>query len=282
MVKLDPWILGSLLIIGGSGCPAIAIAATDYDRLQRDSLQFEKVLTDDSEDTSQESAYQQAHSGAELFPALEEEDAGEQGEFITFEWNGQILEFIDVPRTEWFAPYVRDVSERGIASGYSDQNGVPVGRFGPANNVTVAELAKMALVASHVDVSTCARMPLNMTASGSWAAPFVSCAESKGWSIYSDGSVDTARPATREEVVVTILEAFTVIVRGSTGEAVFTDVDSSVLFRGAIETAAKDGLVSGYADEAGVPTGLFGPRDPVKRAEIAKIVSLALLIYAQE
>ncbi|MBU1911611.1 S-layer homology domain-containing protein, partial [Patescibacteria group bacterium] len=41
----------------------------------------------------------------------------------------------------------------------------------------------------------------------------------------------------------------------------------------------RDGLVSGFADEDGNLTGLFGPSDPVTRAEIAKIVGMGMRIY---
>ena len=47
----------------------------------------------------------------------------------------------------------------------------------------------------------------------------------------------------------------------------------------AIETAANDGIVSGYADAEGNATGLFKPLDFVNRAEVAKMITLALQVY---
>lgn len=269
------------LLIIGAVLPATVLAVTAGEKLQRDNAEFQETLEHDLGDSAADDAAYRADEGDELFPALETEAAVVEGDYVTFEWNGQRLAFTDVPVDSWFAPYVRDVAERRIVSGYSDAEGVPLGLFGPGNSVTVAELAKIALIAGGFATGNCPLPPANQTASNTWAAIFVSCAEAKQWSIYADGSIDTDRPALRQEVVATILEAFAVIVDEPLADRLFSDVDSSVLFRQSIETAAKDGIISGYADSSGVPTGLFGPNDPVLRSEIAKIVSLALLIYGQ-
>jgi hypothetical protein len=46
-----------------------------------------------------------------------------------------------------------------------------------------------------------------------------------------------------------------------------------------IEQARADGIVSGYNDDDGNPTGFFGPDDAVTRAEFAKMVVLAIQVY---
>ena len=90
--------------------------------------------------------------------------------------------------------------------------------------------------------------------------------------------MDPSRPATRAEVVTTALQAFDRPFTPATGE-MFKDVSSTLAFRDAIETAANDGIVTGYTDDDGAPTGFFGPFDPVTRAATAKIFSLALQQY---
>ena len=59
------------------------------------------------------------------------------------------------------------------------------------------------------------------------------------------------------------------------------DVTDSTLFSSAIFTAYADRIVSGETDASGNPTGYFFPERPVNRAEVAKIVSLALQVYGK-
>jgi len=147
--------------------------------------------------------------------------------------------------------------------------------------VTIEQLAKISVEASGKSLATCAQGTLqNKSALGSWSEQYILCAEQLGWAVYSDGSVLVKRSASRSEVVVTVLQAFDVLFGRALGD-VFSDVTNSTEFSGAIERAASDNLVAGYSDTSGNPTGEFGPADPVNRAEIAKIISLALQVYAQ-
>ncbi len=199
---------------------------------------------------------------------------------LTAEVGGKRIPFRDVPDDAWFMPYVRSVLESGIMSGYGDAQGRPTGQFGPANNVTIEELSKIAVNLSGGIKTDCPTIPLNNTATGSWSMPFVGCAEKRGWSIYSDGTVNLLATATRGQVAVTLLQAYDVVWGERSGTA-FTDVTEATEFGGAIERAKADGLVSGYGDANGKPTGLFGPNDPVTRAELAKMVSGAMELYGR-
>lgn len=57
---------------------------------------------------------------------------------------------------------------------------------------------------------------------------------------------------------------------GSSGERSFADVaaDSWIVLEGWLEKALDVGIVTGYKDAAGSPTGMFGPDDPVKRGQL--------------
>ncbi len=226
-------------------------------------------------------------TATDLFPddgtAIPEERQGDLTEFKGFVWfrvNDVPYVLKDVPTGQWFAPYVRDVAERGIVSGYKDAAGNPLGVFGPERNVTLEELAKMVVQAAKIDLQSCPPAPKNEPVRGTWSAPYVSCAEAGGFAVFADGTGDLRRPATRAEVVVSLLQAF----GRSIGEdltAPFKDVNASTLFAPAIAAAVKDGIVSGYTDASGNPTGFFGPTNPVNRAEVAKMLSLALQLYAR-
>ena len=220
---------------------------------------------------------------ADLFPQTGTGAEAASEEFVTVKVDGRTVVFSDVPTRQWFAPYVRSIAELGIISGYRDAAGMPLGKFGPADSVTLEQVLKVVVYASGKDPSSCKGTGtgglLNTTAS-EWAKPFVTCAEEYQWSVFSDGSVDTQRGATRAEVIATVLQAFGVQTGNVSGD-VFTDVGSATLYASAIEKAQKDGIVNGYADAQGNMTGIFGPDDTVKRAEFAKMVTIALEVYAK-
>lgn len=187
----------------------------------------------------------------------------------------------DVPIKEWFAPYVRDLAELGLVSGYRDASGLPTGEYGPADPVTLEQVAKVAVLASAIDASTCPLPPKNLSASGSWSASYVACAEKGEWAVYSDPAADLRLPATREQVVMTVLQAFKREFDIDTASLTFTDVEKTSAYAPAIAKAATDGVVSGYTDQNGNLTGTFGPTNNVTRAEFAKIISIALQLYAK-
>lgn len=265
--------------------PLATIAASDlsadldaWESAHLEGIASQQIVDDDAMREEQ----------ADLFPAMSDEEGSALEEsrddriaaFVSVDVGGKLLVLRDVPRSAWFAPYVREIAERKIVTGYSDASGVPTGLFGPADNVTIEQMAKVMQLASGTYDPACPVPPINVTASGSWSATYISCAEQKAWAVYGDGTADVHRNATRSEVIVTLLQAFDVQPGERTGEA-FEDVSASTQFGAHIEKAKADGIISGYTDENGMPNGLFGPQDPVTRAEFAKIVTLGMQIYGQ-
>jgi hypothetical protein len=266
--------------------PAFASAALP-DILEKDLDALEQSLENDAIHSDMQQREWARESVNELFPeipvetkgALEQAREGRVGDFLSVMIDGIEVIFRDVPIKEWFAPYVRVMAEAGVVSGYKDANGVPLGLFKPANPVSIEELAKILVVRTDTDMETCPQASRNITASGSWSSAYMACAESKQWVVYSDGTVDAKRPATRAEVIATVLQAY----KKESGDAkgtVFKDVEVSMQFAGAIEKAHADGIVIGYTDAEGNALGMFGPSDDVKRAEIAKMLTIAHDIYA--
>ncbi len=188
----------------------------------------------------------------------------------------------DVPQDSWFAPFIATSAKYGILSGYTDKDGNATGEFGPGNNVNVAELAKAAHKIAGISTDSVARInPINTKAQGQWFSPFITSAEKLGWTIYSDATIDPTKPATRGEVLVTLLQALDIRLNWQKGN-VFTDVSARTPFAGAIETAAAAKVVEGRKDANGNDLKLFGPADAINRAEFAKILSNMIEVFKTE
>lgn len=195
--------------------------------------------------------------------------------------DGKNLTMNDVAKSAWYSSAVFDVIKKGVLSGYRNEQGELTGEFGPGNSVTIAELAKIAhKMGSVSEEAFVGQNPVNPLAVNMWATPFFASAESRGWTIFDRGEpyVDPARPATRAEVLVTLLQVLEIPLKWQTG-ALFTDVTVRTPYAAAVETAAKEGIVEGRTDESGKPLNLFGPNDPINRAEMAKLLVTAINKY---
>jgi hypothetical protein len=208
-------------------------------------------------------------------------EVDEEPTHVTTEVKGSTVMFTDVPNEAWFAAFVRTVAKRGILTGYRSSTGESTGEFGPQNPVTIAELAKISHEMAGVDELEISVPPRNSTALGKWFTKYVSSAEERGWTIYQDPNMDLVRPATRGEVLITLLQVLDVPLTWQKGKT-FTDVTLSTPYAHAIETAAAAGLVSGATDATGEFTGEFHPLDPITRAELAKILITIQEKYQQE
>src|SRR3989338_6922362 len=224
--------------------PILAIAADSLEYLIDDANRLEEELDRMETERAWDASDTADMESADLIPdpgIVEDSDreAPEEGIYVRIKIEGVPVDLTDVPKDTWFAPYVRSAAETGIVSGYRGEDGLPLGLYGPADPVTIEQIAKIALIASGTDQSSCGSVLLNAAAVGRWSESFLRCAEHLQWSVFADGSIDPLRPATRSEVVVTMLQAFKVEIR-STDAAPFTDVDSSTEFRSAIITAYED------------------------------------------
>ncbi len=200
------------------------------------------------------------------------EQKAESAKTLSTEIDGQTVTFSDVPTDAWFAPFIATVANRGIMSGYTKDDGSLNGTFGPGDPVTIAQLAKIVHLLIKIDQNAASSAPINpLAGGGQWFTRYIASAEDQGWLVYEDGTADPNRPATRGEVVITLLQALDIPMHWPKG-AIFTDVERKTPYSGAIETAAKEGIVSGEADVDGSPTGFFLPGNPITRAEIAKIL----------
>lgn len=202
-------------------------------------------------------------------------------QFVEATVDGMSVIFEDVPLNQWFSEPIHRVIEAVVMSGYRDADGKPTGKFGPTDTVTIAELAKIAHAVAGLDEKTIQSDPNNIRARNAWFSSFYASAEARDWLVFINRTVDPLRPATRAEVVATLMQALKVSRDWPTGE-MFTDVERTTPYADCIETAANKGLIAGYKDSAGKPTNTFGPTDPINRAEMAKVLSSAIDLFGKQ
>ncbi len=276
-------LLTSLLVASAS-----APTATLWDDVQKDIDAWNReasIMDTDLQSEEQDALF---HSAVDLFPAVGAGAASSAGSSIptsiakpsglVIHVDGASVTLQDVPVDAWYAFAVRTMAEKSMISGYRDSAGKPTGFFGPGDSVTVAQLAKVLTQAADISEESCPTEPLNRSATGHWSASYVSCAEKEAWSLFTDASMNVERPATRAEVVGTLLQALR-IKPASSFVTPFTDVRTTTAYADAIAQAHKDKIINGYKDAQGNLLHRFGPFDPVTRAEFAKIVVGGLEAY---
>lgn len=181
---------------------------------------------------------------------------------------GDVPQFNDVVMGAWYESYVRKVAQWGIVTGYKDEQGRSLGRFGPGDPVTVAQMLKMALESAKVDETQCGSSPEHPQAQGHWATQYVACGEKKNMRILRTFP-NLDRPALRGEVLVIIHDAF-----GDRIPPLLSTFEDTAghPYEADIAYDAVLGIISGDTDRWGSSTGTFRPNDQVNRAEAAKII----------
>ncbi len=213
---------------------------------------------------------------------IQDDEQGNSLTHVSVMINGTEVTFTDVPLNQWFSQPVYNAARTGIMTGYTDSDtGEPTGIFGPSRNVSIAELVKIAHVIAGINVDNVRGEPTNYRARGTWFEKYYTSAEQNHWLVFLDRRINPGRNATRAEVISTILQALDVPRNWPKGR-MFHDVEPVALYAASIETAATDEVTSGYSDKNGVPTGVFGYNDPITRAALAKMITLALDKYRSD
>jgi len=190
--------------------------------------------------------------------------------------NGQSVVFADVSQSSWFASYVRDAAQAGIVNGYMDANGRLTGKFGPENNVTMAEALKIAAESAGYDAQAYGAV----VDSGvhHWASVYVSVAKAEHFD-FLNHPYRLDRPATRGEVASMFTSAFRVTIPDTPSGTTFKDVQLSTAYGASVEALARDGVVSGDTNVSGQVAGTYRPSALINRAEVVKIAMGARATY---
>ncbi len=178
------------------------------------------------------------------------------------------IPFLDVEEGHWFIHPVRFLKERGWAEGYIDNQGKKTNLYRPENNVSKAEVTKLAFLVADVPWDYSDVAPLNTKAEDHWASDIILESEQLGLTLWEDHP-NPDKNASRGEVIRLIMELFEEVTPRTYPESSFSDVDQDHEDFRYIEYAKREGLISGY------PDGTFRPDDPILRAEIAKVIQKA-------
>lgn len=205
----------------------------------------------------------------------------------------EAAKFKDVPDSEWYAPYVNKAATAGIIRGYSD------GTFKPDGNISFTEISS--LISNLVNVSEADLKIANATygkeldellnvvkAQGNpgidWARPAIlKCLYAEVYSpvglknavnakMLLDTKPKERRPMDRTSVAGFMANALKLDVKEAVSLPYKDTASISVDVHSRIQALIDIGLLSNKGDG----TGNFRPNDPINRASIAKMISVAM------
>ncbi len=188
-----------------------------------------------------------------------------------------LIPFKDVDDTDeaWYSEFVKNMAGLGIIEGYKSSTGTPLGEFRPSNNVTVAEILKIALITAGYEPTSTGSGNIPAVWAGHWAENYYNKGISLGLAILeNDAGPNSA--ATRGQVIHLILEAFGFDVPDAAGSP-YSDVPLTHPEADWIIYATELEIVSG---DTGRTT--FRPNSQVNRAEVSKIINNVLELLSEE
>lgn len=186
---------------------------------------------------------------------------------VTMSFTGiaQAQTFYDVNETAWYYDYVEELVSQGVLSGYDN------GTFGPEDDLTRAQAAKVVVLAFIGEVDSSYDAGFWDVSDDAWYEDYVNTAAMYGiTSGYTDDNGDaTGEFGPDDDITRAAFVKMVVSAAGldpdSTGGPHFSDVDPGAWYYGYVETAYNNSVVDGYDD------GSFGPGNNVNRAEASKV-----------
>ncbi|WP_158290521.1 S8 family peptidase [Halobacillus salinus] len=170
--------------------------------------------------------------------------------------------FSDVDRKRWYIDYVNRLAKDGSLEGYQDKT------FRPTNDITRQEVVTVVGRTLGLD-GTKRKTKFEDVPSDLYSSGYVASATDKG--IIQGYPSDRFKPKqsiTRGEVAVIIENAFGPF--DSNKKATFSDVDADAYYADEVSALAEEEIITGYAD------GLYKPDQPIKRSELAAVLSKVL------
>ena len=160
----------------------------------------------------------------------------------------------------WAESYIESLFTKGIVKGKTTKT------FAPNDNVTRAELTKVAIMAFGYNVPTVTSNPFADVSKTAWYAPYVQAAKTmaivKG---IGGNKFAPDRSINRAEALKILIEAAGFDTSGKITTS-FKDTYKTAWYMKYVNFAKVNSIVSGYSD------GTFGPAKNMTRAEMAKVI----------
>jgi len=181
--------------------------------------------------------------------------------------NAQDLGFTDDAQIPtWATEAIEELMDQGVLSGNDD------GSFAPNRQLNRAEVSKIIVLATGVDIDTTGGPHFPDVDQSAWFYDYIETMYNEGWiNGYPDGMFRPGVGINRAEIAKMVVNGFA-LDQDLSGAPHFDDVNAGDWFYGYIETVYNNGAMRGYGD------GTFGPGNAVTRAETAKIVYDAQLV----
>lgn len=180
--------------------------------------------------------------------------------------------FSDVNSGDWYYDYVETLVFEGIVDGDKIN-------FDPSANVTRDVAAKVVLMAagySEDDLLTPEKPFFKDVPKSAWSYSYIETARSLGFvSGYSHDTYAPGAEVSRAEFAAMIMRTFE-LEKKTSKELYFFDVKSTDWFYEPVVVAYQWSIINGYKD------GFFKPLNSINRAEMAKMIVLAMSIEVEE
>lgn len=218
--------------------------------------------------SAEDAAYNVSPSTQAVIQSIPMEDLPEGNENESLEQ--EVLKPLPFEDTSghWSEPFIQKLFTLDVV------NGKTATQFAPNDQVTRAEVTKIALETFGYSVDEPVQEVGFSDVPQVWYAPYVNRAAEIGIVKGVKGQFFPNRPITRAETLKILLEAAQIEVSDSLIE--YSDVKNSDWFKAYVAFASRNNIVSGYSD------GTFRPNQTITRAEVAKIAVKILELISDQ
>ncbi|MBH0230723.1 S8 family peptidase [Halobacillus yeomjeoni] len=169
--------------------------------------------------------------------------------------------FIDLKASDWFTPFVNELSQSQMIKGYPDYT------FRPQGDITRQEVITLIGRALELNGEKRDTMYTDVTKYHYGSGYIASATSREIVTGYPDQTFKPEANITRADVAVMVYRAFDI---PASNERVFEDVDPDKYYYEAIHSLANEDIITGYSETE------FKPLKPITRAEFSSILAKTL------